>query len=175
MAKMSGSALVCTVGVTTSWLMRLTSSPSRLRRNSGPLTPADHTTSSEGMNSPLARQVPRRRERQRRCRFALLSLRRPDRGIRFAMDSPLEERGFELLVPITSRRLQQFRAQAQLKLLGVAHQLLRGTAELGSPVMRQLDQPGNLGLSSRRLPMPRSSAASAHPRREGLLKFRALT
>ena len=76
---------------------------------------------------------------------------------------------------ITSRRLQQLRAQAQFKLLGVAHQLLRGTAELGSPAMRQMDQPGNLGLGSRRLPMPRSSAASAHPRREGLLKFRALT
>jgi hypothetical protein len=43
--------------------------------------------------------VPRRRERQRRCRFALLSLRRLDRGIRFACDSRLEGDGFELSVP----------------------------------------------------------------------------
>src|SRR4051812_6914929 len=49
MAKMSGSRVVWSVGVTTSWLLRVASRPSRSRRNSGPFTPAAHTTSSAGM------------------------------------------------------------------------------------------------------------------------------
>jgi hypothetical protein len=58
------------------------------------------TRSGPKKDTPLKRElrrereglrVPRRRERQRRCRFALLTLRCPDRGIRFAPDSPLEE------------------------------------------------------------------------------------
>jgi hypothetical protein len=66
------------------------------------------TRSGPKKDTPLKRElrrereglrVPRRRERQRRCRFALLTLRCPDRGIRFAPDSPLEEAGFEPLVP----------------------------------------------------------------------------
>ena len=48
MAKMSASSVVCSVGVTSSWLARLTSSPSSWRSTSGPLTPAHHTTSSDG-------------------------------------------------------------------------------------------------------------------------------
>jgi hypothetical protein len=31
-------------------------------------------------------------------------IKRPDRGIRFAHDSPVEEDGFELLVPVVKRR-----------------------------------------------------------------------
>ena len=58
MAKMSGSRVVCSVGITTSWLIRLVSSPSRSFRKSGAFTPADQTTSSEGMNSPLASTTP---------------------------------------------------------------------------------------------------------------------
>jgi hypothetical protein len=39
------------------------------------------------------------------------------------------------------------RLERQLELLGVARQLLRGTAKLGPPVTRQLEfQPGDLGL-----------------------------
>jgi hypothetical protein len=39
------------------------------------------------------------------------------------------------------------RLEGQLELLGVARQLLRGTAKLGPPVTRQLEfQPGDLGL-----------------------------
>jgi len=42
--------------------------------------------------------------------------------------------------------------ERQLELLGLARQLLRGTAELGAPVTRQLEfQPGNLGLRGQRI------------------------
>ena len=58
MAKMSSSRVVCSVGRTTSWLLRLTSSPSRSASTSGPRTPAAQTTSSEGMKSPLASRTP---------------------------------------------------------------------------------------------------------------------
>ena len=41
------------------------------------------------------------------------------------------------------------RLDSQLKLLGPTHQLLRGAAELGASVARQLElQPGDLGLGS---------------------------
>src|SRR6202030_2541841 len=57
-AKMSRSRVVCNVGSTTSWLMRLTSSPSRRRHTSRALTPAAHTTSSEEINEPSASCTP---------------------------------------------------------------------------------------------------------------------
>ena len=50
MAKTLSSRVVCKVGRTTSWLIRLVSSPSRSFRKSAALTPAAHTTSSAGMN-----------------------------------------------------------------------------------------------------------------------------
>ena len=47
-AKMSGSRVVCKVGRTTSWLIRLVSSPSRSLRRSAPLIPAAQTARSAG-------------------------------------------------------------------------------------------------------------------------------
>jgi hypothetical protein len=44
------------------------------------------------------------------------------------------------------------RLEGQLELLGLARQLLRGTAKLGPPVTRQLElQPGNLGFGGQRI------------------------
>ena len=44
------------------------------------------------------------------------------------------------------------RLERQLELLGLARQLLRGTAELGPPITRQLEfQPGDLGLRGQRI------------------------
>ena len=44
------------------------------------------------------------------------------------------------------------RLERQLELLGLARQLLRGTAELGPSVTRQLEfQPGDLGLGGQRI------------------------
>ena len=57
-ANTSGSSVVCSVGFTTSWLLRVTSSPSKWRRKSGPFTPADHTTSSDAITSPSASTTP---------------------------------------------------------------------------------------------------------------------
>jgi len=52
------------------------------------------------------------------------------------------------------------RLERQLELLGLARQLLRGTAELGPPVTRQLEfQPGDLGLGRERILRHRSDEA----------------
>ena len=57
-AKMSSSRVVCSVGRTTSWLMRLVSSPAMSFRKSGALTPAAHTISSAGSRRPSASCTP---------------------------------------------------------------------------------------------------------------------
>jgi hypothetical protein len=50
--------------------------------------------------------------------------------------------------------------ERQLELLGLARQLLRGTAKLGPPVTRQLEfQPGDLGLGSERVLRHRGNEA----------------
>ncbi len=66
---MSGSRVVCSVGSTTSWLMRLVSSPSRSCSKSGAFTPAapDHEFGREAPRRPPAprrRRAPRRRARR---------------------------------------------------------------------------------------------------------------
>ena len=61
-AKMSSSRVVCSVGRTTSWLMRLVSSPARSFRKSGALTPAAQTTSSAGITRPSASRTPSRHD-----------------------------------------------------------------------------------------------------------------
>ena len=58
MANTSSSRLVCSVGFTTSWLVRLVSSPAMFFRKSGALTPAAHTTSSAGSSRPSASFTP---------------------------------------------------------------------------------------------------------------------
>ena len=55
---MSSSRVVCSVGRTTSWLMRLVSSPARSFRKSGALTPAAQTINSAGSSRPSASRTP---------------------------------------------------------------------------------------------------------------------
>ena len=55
---MLSSRVVCSVGLTTSWFVRLTSSPSRLREHVGPLTPAAQTTSSDGIEIAVGSLTP---------------------------------------------------------------------------------------------------------------------
>ena len=58
MAKMFSSRVDCSVGCTTSWLIRLVSRPAMSFRKSGAFTPAAHTTSSAGSTRPSARRTP---------------------------------------------------------------------------------------------------------------------
>ena len=125
---MASSRVVCSVGRTTSWLSALVSSPAMSLSTSVALMPAAHTTSSAGMEVPLASVTPFGRH-----------LHDARRGMDVHLEA-LEELGGGLRKPLRQRRENARRCldQVDLDVLvgidaveAVGHQLARRLVQLG--------------------------------------------